>query len=314
MRLVATLLGCLAVSACAASAPYRVDYTFTERAVLPFSEAEGLTSAEIAQRLGFKPAARRIVTGAEVRGGSLIEYVLWDGVFGEGPCPKDSYPTLRWREGSPTGPMTPYDPPSAPQFIFRDGRYAWIDETHPEPGVNGKPPAYLVMACYEMHESGGGARIADYLALPVALPYLAVVGTLQQIQPDIVKGEVTERDVNRTLSTLGLGAAPPGGVEAWITSAPPHVTLMWNEAGMTAFSLNRTMPNAKAHPDTVRIYNQAAQTSGDVILTFEKGVLTKLNRGKALSNRHVCERTLARSFHCVQAPESRKGFLDLTMR
>lgn len=310
MRRFAMLLACLGASACA-STPVRTEYVFTERAVLPLDQAEGLTSAQLEERLGFTPSARRIITSATLEDGVVVEYAR--GLSGVMACPKDGWSTVRLREGEAT-PTTLSDPFMTQDWVFHDGRYVWPGPPERRPGTDGRPPAYFVSGCVEPRRSGSAARPIDYLALPLALPYLAVVGTAQQLEPDVTRGELTERDVNRALGVLSLGAPPPGGLEAWMANLPPHVTLISQEAGVVTVSVNRTMPNAKAHPDTVRIYRENAQMRGDVVVTFEKGVATKFEiPPNNPANRHVCTLTPARSFQCVERPAGRKPFIDLTM-
>jgi hypothetical protein len=267
MRLVATLMFALATTACASWD--RSGTIVTEIGRVPVEEAIGLPRLELEKRLGLAPVEQPHVSAAWLEDGALMQRLTMFGMSQQRRCPSGQYPELGFTRIGKTWGM--------PSLIYRDGVLSAFGN-EPRIGDDATQPAFLTATCKTHHRSGkqtGEDIIALAIYGPVLLPVGGVLHTINAI------GAMGDPDINVGLAQAPLGAAPPGGLEAWLANLPPGARLAGRDG------------------DTVRVAFCGARCEDRylgraVAVTLVDGKVARLEGG-------TCTLTAARAFACKKS-------------
>jgi hypothetical protein len=264
MRLAAALMFALATTACASWD--KSETIVTEIGRVPVEEAIGLPRVELETRLGLGPAEQVVLSSAWLEESVLVERFSMFDISQQRRCPSGRFPDLRFARAGKTWFM--------PSLIYRDGALSALGN---EPPVGDDPtqPAFLTATCTTHHRSGKQTG-EDLTALAVYAPVLLPVGGLLHTINAV--GSIGSPDINAALAQLPLGAAPPGGLEAWLAKSPPGARVVSREGDTVRVELCR------------RTCEDRAMDLGASV-TFVNGVVMRLDGGG-------CTLTPARTFRC----------------
>lgn len=236
------------LSACTTTEPRLIR---TELGSLPASDAIGLERNEIGRRLGLSPVSEPRVQSAYMRDGVLVTEMFGPHMGYQHRCEGGRMPTLAFRRGERDW--------SFPPMVFHDDV---LVEFKPSPRRNEdvSQPAMLVSGCERWTRSSKNASrdVAAILVFaPVLLPIGATMGAINALGSN---------DINKPLGDLVLGAAPPGGLEAYFADPPRHVRLLARSGGSAELGLHFVSP------DTAE---EAARTAAARVFIVD-GVVSRL--------------------------------------
>ena len=267
MRLVAALMLALAAAAC--SSWDKSETVVTEIGRVPVDKAIGLSRAELEARLGLGPIESPHLESAWLEDGALMQRISMFGMSRQRRCSSGRMPVLGFTRGGQTWGM--------PSLIYRDGVLsAFGDERRM--GDDPSQPAFLIATCTTYRRSGKQTG-EDVIALAVYGPVLLPVGGVLHAINAI--GAMDDPDINVGLAQLPLGAAPPGGVEAWLANLPRGARLASREGDTVRVAFCGNLCEDRYLPRAVAV-------------TLVDGKVAMLEGGR-------CVLTPARTFKCEKS-------------
>jgi hypothetical protein len=267
MRLAATLLIAMSTAACASWD--KSETIVSEIGRVPVDQAIGLSRRDVETRLGLSPAGKLRVSGVWLEGDALVQRVSMIALSLEHRCPSGRLPSIGFTRGDNTWSNT--------SLIYRDDRLSALGN---EPRVGDDPtqPAFLTATCTTQHRSGKQTG-EDIIALAVYGPVLLPVGALLHTINAV--GGMDDPDINAGLAQVPLGAAPPGGLDAWLANLPAGARLASREGDTVRVAFCGTLCED-------RYLGRA------VSVTLVDGKVARLEGGN-------CTLTPARAFHCSKS-------------
>jgi len=203
------------------------------------AELIGLTRADLEAALKLLPVERLPIREARLEGDALVTMVMGSRLAFDTRCIGGSRPKLMFEQGGM--------PLSYADFVFRDGRVEavthWPTKKDDTPGVQ-----VVTSTCSDVRLGGKdqNRRAAEFIVgMPLLLPIAGVLGAVNA---------VAAADINEPLSKLPLGAAPPGGLDAYLADLPAGAALKARDGGTAEvefrFHTRKDIPiNQRGTPD-----------------------------------------------------------------
>lgn len=259
----------MAVATAACASWDKSETVITELGRIPAEEAIGLSRAEIEKRLGLAPIEQPRLLSAALEDGVLVERVLLFGMAQSQRCPGGRMPDIAFTRAGKSWSIT--------SLIYRAGVLdAYGDE--PRRGDDPSQPAFLTATCTTFHQSGRDATEGAFqvaLAAPVFLPIGAIIGGINAV------GAIGAPDINAVLATLPLGAAPPGGLDAWLAKLPAGARLVSRDGDLIRVGFDHSEPKSPTNRPAVTV------TIVDGTVAHLEGSRCVLTPGRAFQ----CERS-----------------------
>jgi hypothetical protein len=235
----AVLLAAAFAGACSTTKETKIEQR--ELARVPVAALTGLSRAELETALKLSTANRLPVKEARLEGEALITSVAGFRLTFDTHCIGGSRPSLMFEQG---GVGLAYA-----DFTFRDGRVEaathWPTKKDDTPGEQ-----VVTSTCSDttLGRKAQSRRVAETIVgVPLLLP---VAGLFSAINT------VSAADINGALAKLPLGAAPPGGLDAYLADLPNGAVLKTREGASAEiefrFHMRKDIPvNLRGTPDAV---------------------------------------------------------------